>query len=255
MSAPALPLAGKVAIVSGAASGIGRASAALFHARGAEVLAVDLPGTELEGVTVGHPGMAALAVDVTAEDAPERIIDGALKAFGAIDILFNNAGVVVNALAEQMSDDAWDQQFAVNVRSVFRICRAAVPHLKERAAQKGRARIINTASVMAIGTDIGLAAYTASKHAVAGLTKTLALELGKYAITVNYVLPGAIHTGMTKVGFEDPQIRAVWEKKAALRRLGQGEDIARAAFLLASDDADFITGHGLVADGGLMLRV
>ena len=107
---------------------------------------------------------------------------------------------------------------------------------------------------MAFDTDIGLCAYTSSKHAVAGLTKTMALELGKYKVTANYILPGAIHTGMTQASFADPFIRGVWEKKAALRRLGEPIDMARAALLLASDEADFITGHGLVADGGLTLR-
>ena len=107
---------------------------------------------------------------------------------------------------------------------------------------------------MAERTDLGLSAYTASKHAVAGLSKTLALELGKWGITVNYLLPGAIYTGMTRASFDQDHIRAVWEKKAALRRLGQPIDMARAVLLLVSDEADFITGHGLVADGGLTLR-
>ncbi len=255
MTGVAQNLAGKVAIVTGAASGIGRASARLFHARGAKIVAVDLPGHELGACLAEMPGAVALEVSVTEPGAPERIVGAALDAFGGIDLLFNNAGVVANSLAEATSDETWDHMFAVNTKAVFRICREAIPQLKLRAAQKGRARIINTASVMALGTDIGLAAYAASKHAVAGLTKTLALELGRYAITANYILPGAIYTGMTKVGFEDADVRKVWEKKAALRRLGEPEDIARAALLLASDEADFITGHGLVADGGLMLRV
>ena len=140
------------------------------------------------------------------------------------------------------------------MRAPFRISRAAIPHLIKRAEEKGRARIICTASVMAFDLDIGLCAYTSSKHAVAGLTKTMALELGKYKVTANYILPGAIHTGMTQASFADPFIRGVWEKKAALRRLGEPIDMARAALLLASDEADFITGHGLVADGGLTLR-
>src|SRR5258708_3587096 len=120
--------------------------------------------------------------------------------------------------------------------------------------EKGRARIVNTASVMAFDTDYGLAAYCASKAGVGGLTRTLALELGKFNITANYVCPGAIYTGMTHTNFDKPEIRAVWEKKAALRRLGQPIDIARGALLLASDEADFITGHELVVDGGLTLR-
>lgn len=247
-------LAGKVAIVTGAASGIGQATAQLFAEEGATVLAVDRPGTALAEAHAGHERIITLAQDVTADDAPAAILAAALQAGGGLDILFNNAGVSGRAFGEETTDEEWDRIFSVNSRAVFRLCRAAIPALKARAAVTGRARIVNTASVMAERTDLGLSAYTASKHAVAGLSKTLALELGKWGITVNYLLPGAIYTGMTRASFEQDHIRAVWEKKAALRRLGQPIDMARAVLLLASDDADFITGHGLVADGGLTLR-
>lgn len=247
-------LAGKTAIITGAASGIGLASAQLFAQEGARVLAVDRPQSAIATAHGGHNDIAFLAKDITDVDAPAAIVDAAHQRLGGIDILFNNAGVSHNALAEQLSDDQWNDTFAVNVTAMFRICREAIPALRRRAEKKGRARIINTASVMAFDTDIGLAAYTASKHAVAGLTKTLALELGKYKITANYILPGAIYTGMTKKNFDQEAIRRVWEKKAALRRLGMPVDIARGALLLASDEADFITGHGLVVDGGLTLR-
>jgi NAD(P)-dependent dehydrogenase (short-subunit alcohol dehydrogenase family) len=249
-----MQLAGKIAIVTGAASGIGRASAQLFAERGAQVLAVDRPDSAIMEAHVGNKSITPLAKSVVDEDAPEKILAAALETFGAIDILFNNAGVSHRALAAETTDADWHRVFAVNVHAPFRISRAAIPHLIKRAEEKGRARIICTASVMAFDTDIGLAAYTASKHAVAGLTKTLALELGKYRVTANYILPGAIHTGMTQASFADPFIRGVWEKKSALRRLGEPIDMARAALLLASDEADFITGHGLVADGGLTLR-
>jgi NAD(P)-dependent dehydrogenase (short-subunit alcohol dehydrogenase family) len=249
-----MELNGKVAIVTGAASGIGAASATLFTNRGAKVVAVDRPGVGLGEQHHNNADISVLEQDITDDAAPDKILQHTLDRFGALDILFNNAGVSSRGLAEELSDAEWDRTFAVNVRAMFRLCRAAIPLLRERAQQVGRARIINTASVMAFDTDIGLSAYTASKHAVAGLTKTLALELGKFKITANYILPGAIYTGMTKKNFDQDEIRAVWEKKAALRRLGQPGDIARAALLLASDEADFITGHGLVADGGLTLR-
>jgi len=254
MTAPLQRLAGKVAIVTGAASGIGRATAQLFAAEGATVLAVDRPGSAILTAHEGLERIVALAQDVTGDDAPATIVAAALAAGGGLDILFNNAGVSANALGELTTDAQWDNTFAVNARAVFRMCRAAIPALRARAAITGRARIINTASVMAERTDIGLTAYTASKHAVAGISKTLALELGKHGITVNYLLPGAIHTGMTAASFQDEKIRAIWAKKAALRRLGQPIDMARSVLLLASDEADFITGHGLVADGGLTLR-
>lgn len=247
-------LAGKVAIVTGAASGIGEATARLFAAEGATVVAVDRPGSPIAEAHAGVARIVPLAQDVTDDDAPQQVLAEALRAGGGLDILFNNAGVSGRRLAEEHDDALWDRQFDVNVRAAFRMCRAAIPHLRARAEATGRARILNTASVMAERTDIGLAGYVASKHAVAGLSKTLALELGKWGITVNWLLPGAIETGMTREAFSDPAIRAVWAKKAALRRLGTPMDMARAALLLASDEADFVTGHGLVADGGLTLR-
>ncbi|MGJ7565933.1 SDR family NAD(P)-dependent oxidoreductase [Variovorax sp. GB1R11] len=247
-------LEGRVAVVTGAASGIGAATARLFEEEGARVLAVDRDAVLLAETHAGRDGIRTLAQDLTGEDAPRAVVSGALAAFGAIDILFNNAGTSANSLAEAMTDAQWDFVLDVNLRSMFRLTREAVPALKQQAAKTGRARILNTSSVMARDTDIGLAAYTASKHGVAGLTKTLALELGKFGITANHILPGAIVTGLTRRSFGQAHISAVWEKKAALRRLGQPVDIARAALLLASDEADFITGHGLVVDGGLTLR-
>jgi len=247
-------LAGKVAIVTGAASGIGQASARLFAEEGAQVLAVDRPESAIATANQGVPAIVPLGIDITGDDAPAKIVAAALERFGHLDIVFNNAGVSGRAFAEEMTDEHWDRVNNVNVRAVFRISRAAIPALKERARVTGRGRIVNTASVMAFDTDFGLSAYCASKAAVGGLTRTLALELGKFGITANYICPGAIYTGMTRNGFDDPEIRAVWEKKAALRRLGQPIDIARGALMLASDDADFITGHELVVDGGLTLR-
>src|SRR5690349_5730711 len=240
-------LAGKRAIVTGAASGIGKASAELFAAEGARVLAVDLPG---KGLAAPKDG-AMLEVDIATADAPERIVGGAVKAFGGLDILFNNAGVSGRAKVEEMTDEFWDWVNAVNVRAPFRIARAAIPELKK----SGAGRIINTASVMAEVTDVGLAAYCASKAGVAGLTRTLALELGKFGITANYLLPGAIRTGMTSALWEErPDIAEIWAKKSVLRRLGEPDDLASAALFLASDDARFVTGQGLAADGGLRLR-
>ncbi len=244
----------KIAIVTGAASGIGAASAQLFAEEGAQVLAVDRPESAINTVHAGQAAIVPLAKDLTDADAPAAIIGAALERFGALDILFNNAGVSANALAEVMTDAQWARTLEVNVTSVFRMCRQAIPALRERAAKTGRARIINTASVMAFDTDYGLSAYCASKAGVAGLTRTLALELGKFRITANYICPGAIQTGMTAASFSNPEIAAIWAKKAALRRLGKPIDIARGALLLASDEADFITGHGLVVDGGLTLR-
>jgi 3-oxoacyl-[acyl-carrier protein] reductase len=242
----------RVAIVTGAASGIGKASAQLFATEGARVLAVDLPGKALAEAHDGHPSIATFEKSVSDDDAAEAIVDQAIARFGQIDIVMNNAGVASSALAEEMTQADWDRTIAVNLTAQFRLCQKAIAHLRKSPA----GRIVNVASVMAEGTDYGLAAYCASKAGVAGLTRTLALELGKFGITANYLEPGAIQTGMTGPLWEArPDIAGIWAKKAALRRLGQPMDLARAALFLASDDAGFVTGHGLVVDGGLMLRV
>ena len=241
-------LEGRRAIVTGAASGIGRASAELFAKEGARVLVVDLPGSALD---LKATGVACLRMDITREEAPATIVDRVVAEFGGLDILFNNAGIGASAPVSEMTDEAWDRVQAVNLKAAFRLCRAAIPHLIASPA----GRIINTASVMAEGTDFGLAAYCASKAGVVGLTRTLALELGRKGVTANAIMPGAIVTGMTRRNFEDKEIAKVWERKAALRRLGQPIDIARAALFLASDDAGFVTGQAIAVDGGLTLRV
>lgn len=242
----------RVAIVTGAASGIGAASAKLFAAEGAFVLAVDLPDHNLAEAHAGNRNIVTLEKSVADSDAAETIVSEAIRRYGRLDILMNNAGIGTNALAEAMTEAEWDRTLSVNLTAQFRLCQRAIPHLKEAPA----GRIINVASVMAEGTDYGLAAYCASKAGVAGLTRTLALELGKFAITANYLEPGAIATGMTKPLWDTrPDVAEIWTKKAALRRLGQPIDLARAALFLASDDGGFVTGHGLVVDGGLTLRI
>ncbi|MBO6542972.1 MAG: SDR family oxidoreductase [Alphaproteobacteria bacterium] len=235
----------RVAIVTGAASGIGRATAELFAAEGARVLAVDLSPFTLEA-----NGIETLAQDVAMPDAGIRIVKAALDAFGQLDIIMNNAGVAFGAPLETFPDDYWDKTMAVNVTAQFKLVRAAVPHLKESKA----GRVINVASIMAESSNYGLAAYSASKAAVAGLTRNLALELGGYGITANYILPGAILTGMAP-DIGEGKANEVWAKKAALKRIGQPLDIARGALFLASDDGGFVTGHGLNVDGGMLMRV
>lgn len=239
----------RAAIVTGAASGIGKATAQLFAEEGAKVLAVDLPE---KGLSASHANIVTFEKSVGDRDAADAIIGEAVKRFGKLDILMNNAGVSSSTRIEAMTEEIWQREININLSAQMRLCQKALPHLKESPA----GRIVNVASVMAEGTDYGLSAYCASKAGVAGLTRTLALELGKFGITANYLEPGAIKTGMTS-GLWDarPDIAEIWAKKAALRRLGQPIDLARAALFLASDDGGFVTGHGLVVDGGLMLRV
>ncbi|MEC9347082.1 MAG: SDR family NAD(P)-dependent oxidoreductase [Pseudomonadota bacterium] len=244
-----LRLEGRAAIVTGAASGIGQATADLFAREGAMVLAVDLPG---KGLAEAHSHSAVFPheEDVSAEGGPERIVAAAIARFGKLDILYNNAGVSGREFAEEMTDETWNRVVAVNMTAPFKVSRAAIPHLKKSPY----GRIISTASVMARRTDFGLTAYCATKAGVAGMTRTLALELGKFGITCNYIEPGAIQTGMTRASFADEGIAQIWAKKSPLKRLGNPIDIARGALFLASDDGGFVTGHGLCVDGGLTLR-
>ena len=244
-------LADRAAIVTGAASGIGAATAHLLAQHGAAVLAVDRPEATFPDDFNTDERIAVHIQDVAEDGAADRIVRTAVDRFDRLDILVNNAGVAFNALAEATTPEQWDRTLAVNATAAFRLAQAAIPALKQAPA----GRIVTVASVAARLADYGLAAYCASKAAVAGFTRTLALELGKYGITANYVEPGSIVTGMTRASFQDADIAAVWAKKAALRRLGQPEDIARAILFLASDDGGFVTGHGLVVDGGLTLRM
>lgn len=241
-------LSGRRAIVTGAASGIGRATAGLFAAEGARVLAVDRPGADL---AFDDPAIVTLAQDITEDVAPDAIVGKAVEAFGGLDIVYNNAGVGFSAPVGETTDEQFDRQIAVNLRAAFRIARQSVPHL----VKSGRGRLIFTASIMARHTDNGLVAYSAAKAGVVGMMRTFALELGRHAVTSNAILPGAIATGMTAASFQSEEIQAIWAKKAALKRLGQPIDIARAALFLASDDGGFVTGQALGVDGGLMLRV
>ena len=232
-------------LVTGAADGIGAATAELFLAEGAKVLGVDLPGTTL---TDRDPPRFNLFQDLTAAEAPQRIIAAASELLGGLDVLINNAGICPVEMLEESSDSHWDQVMDVNIRSMYRLSRAAIPLLKQSEA----GRIVNTASLSAeLVSGKGVGAYTASKHAVAGLSKSLAVELGEFGITVNYIKPGAIVTGITRDVFAaDDNFRNFWIGKSALNRLGEPVDIARAIAFLASSDADFITGHGLTVDGG-----
>ena len=232
-------------LVTGAADGIGRATVELFVAQGAVVLAVDRSAEGLKTLS----GPRTLTVDVTDAGAPDTLMEAAGRHLGGLDVLVNCAGVSQGAPIEQLSDELWEAVLDVNLHAVMRISRAAIPWLK----RSGRGRIVNIGSVMSERSAPGMAAYTVSKHAIAGLTRALALELGEFAITANFVMPGAIVTGMTRDVFAaDENFRNFWVSKSALKRLGQPEDIANAIGFLASEAAGFITGHGLLVDGGAL---
>lgn len=240
---------GKTAIATGAASGIGAGVAARFLAEGANVLAVDR--ARFAG-DPQNPRLRFMEIDLTADRAAESIVEACIAGFGGVDILANNAGICDYRELLDTDDAIWQRALDINLTAMFRLCRAAVPHM----IAAGGGRIINTASIMAERPYPSLTAYTASKHAVAGLTKSLAVELGRHAITANYILPGAVLTGITQPLLDaDPSLRSVYDSMGVVGRMAMPEDIANAFLFLASDEASFITGHGLAVDGGALLKM
>ena len=234
-------LNGRKAVVTGAASGIGAAAVARLLNEGCTVLAVDLHSD-------GLAGTHNLATDVA--NAASIAAEAAAK-LGGCDILINNAGVCPAGAYEDMTQQMWDLALGVNVTAVMELTRACLPMLKASHA----ARVINTGSILSRYGDAGLVAYATSKHAVLGLTRALAMELGPYGITVNCVQPGAIETGMTRPMFDsNPDSMTYYTSRSALGRIGQPEDIADVMTFLATDDARFITGQGIMVDGGVMVH-
>lgn len=244
---------GKKAIVTGAADGIGRATVLRLIAEGAQVLAVDLNIGGLESLEASSPGIQILAQDVAETDAAANICEVALSQLAGIDFLINVAGVVSGpgATIETQGLADWQRVIDINLNAIFTLCHQSIPYLKKSDC----GRIINIGSIMSMLAGVGMGAYTASKHAVAGITKTLALELGSYGITANYIVPGAIVTGITRPAMAaSPDFEKYWSDKSPLGRMGLPEDVAAGINFLLSEDAAFITGHGLVIDGGVMQR-
>lgn len=235
----ALRLDGRVALVTGAGSGIGLATARRLTAEGARVFTVDMKG-EVDR-----------QADVTSAAINAELVAECVARHGGLDILVPCAGVSAFHPLEGHEDAYFDLVMAVNVTAVFRLIRDAVPHLK----QSPYGRIVTIGSTMARFGDAGLVAYGASKHAVLGMTRSVACELGPFGVTVNCLQPGAIDTPMTEPAFTQmPQFKTYWENKAALGRLGQPEDIADVIAFLASDDARFMSGQGFFVDGGAMQK-
>jgi len=236
---PSSRLKGRSALVTGAASGIGAATARRLAADGARVFTVDCQG-DVDRIA-----------DVTAPGINAQLVDAAVARHGGLDILVPCAGISAFHPLEGHDDAYFDRVMAVNVTAVFRLIRDAVPALK----RSPHGRIITIGSTMSVFGDAGLVAYGASKHAVLGMTRSIACELGPFGITVNCLQPGAIETPMTAPAFDAfPAFRSHFETKAALGRLGQPEDIANVIAFLCSDDARFMSGQGFFVDGGAMQR-
>ncbi|MBC8204621.1 MAG: beta-ketoacyl-ACP reductase [FCB group bacterium] len=241
----------KTAIITGSGRGIGETTAKKFAAEGASIIAADI---DMESAIrtveeIKSKGGKALAVkvDVTDKVSVEAMVEAALKEFGKIDILINNAGVTRDALAMRMKEADWDLVLDINLKGTFLCCQAVI-----RPMRKTGGRIVNTSSIAALG-NVGQINYSASKGGVISLTKTLALELARSNINVNCVAPGPVMTPMFESVPEN--LREEYIKQIPLGRFAQPEDIANAHLFLCSEEAAYITGQVLFVDGGISAGV
>jgi 3-oxoacyl-[acyl-carrier protein] reductase len=245
---------GKVVLVTGAASGMGRATAHLFADEGASVAVTDVT---LEGAAataeeiLGAGGRAAAwALDVRDGDRVRHVVGEVVDRFGALDVLVNNAGiVVVGDIGGDEYEAAWDAVLDVDLTAHTRLIRAALPHL----LASGAGRIINIASTEGLGATAYNSPYVAAKHGVVGLTRALAVELGSQGVTVNCICPGPIRTGLT-AGIPDDAKQKFARRRVPLRRYGEPEEVAHAILSLALPSSSFINGAVLPVDGGLLVQ-
>ncbi len=247
-----LDLGGKVAVVTGASRGIGRAIAAMLAGRGALVVAAargENAADTVAAITAAGQRAERATVDVTDAASVDALISGAIAAHGRIDILVNNAGITRDQLMLRMKRDDWDQVIATNLTSAF-VCAQAVikPMVKQRSG-----RIISVSSVVGQAGNAGQANYAASKAGLIGFSKALARELASRNITVNVVAPGLVETDMTRAIADKAQ--GDWAAQIPLGRIGTPEDIAAAVCFLASDEASYITGHELAVNGGMYMEL
>jgi 3-oxoacyl-[acyl-carrier protein] reductase len=250
MSAATAPPATQVALVTGASRGIGRAIATTLAQKGFCVVgtATTAAGaTAISEALAAFPGSRGIVLDVTDGDAVGAAIDAVVKEDGALHVLVNNAGITRDMLSMRMKDEDWHAVLATNLTAVFRASRAAIrPMMKQRYG-----RIVNITSVVGASGNPGQANYAAAKAGVAGMTRSLAREVGSRGITVNCVAPGFIETDMTK-GLAEAQTAALLAQ-IPLGRLGQASEIAHAVAFLASPEAGYITGTELHVNGGMLM--
>jgi len=244
-------LENKVAIVTGAASGIGEATARRFAREGAMVVVADIRGAKAEAVAkaIAEGGGEAGSIEVDVADAASvaAMVDYAVGRYGRLDVLFNNAGTLRPGTAVELSVEDWDFVMGVNVRSVFLGAKYAVPHM----VAQGGGSIINTASISGLHGDGGAVCYAASKAAVINLTRALSTDHGPQGVRVNAICPGTIETPPVRRMMAEPAVLERNVMAHALRRLGRPEEIAAAALWLASDESSFVSGEAIVVDGGL----
>ena len=244
-------LQGKVAVITGGALGIGRATARLFASEGATVALGDIDGLGAEKVAreIGENGRTALARPLDVGDAGQvnAFVAAVVAEYGRIDVMVANAGIAHSAPFLEHPEAQWQRVLRVNLTGVFLTCQAAA---RQMVSQGGLGRIISIASINAFRGVENLVGYNAAKAGVVELTKTMAVELAHHGITVNAIAPAQIDTRLTRTLPEEARQRRV--DRIPLGRFGEPDDIAKAALFLASDDARYVTGHTLAVDGGYL---
>ncbi len=244
-----MKLKDRVAIITGGASGIGAASARLFAAEGAKVALVDQDADGLARVASGMDAMTIVA-DVSSDSQARAGVASIMEKWGRIDVLLTAAGMSTGGTVDAIDEAAWDRTFNVNVKGTFLWIHYAIVHMI--AAKSGS--IVTVGSQLAQSSPGKNAAYVASKGAIASFTKTLAVDHALQGIRVNALMPGVIDTPMPARSlkrYADPEVmRAYWKQRHPMGRIGQPEEVAKAALFLASDDASFVTGHLMFVDGG-----
>jgi len=245
----------KIALVTGASRGIGRAIAIGMAKRGFDVAINDIERQKdaLQEVAqeIEATGRRALIVyaDVSSKVDVEAMVKKTADAFGRIDAIVNNAGILIASDVEHLKEEHWDSVLDVNAKGTFLVVQAVLPYMK----QQKYGRIVNIASIGGKHGAPEQAHYSASKAAVMGFTRVLAQEVGTYGITANCICPGIILTDMGRVNLDDVAVRQSWQEKTAMRRIGDPEDVVGPVAFLASDDAGFVTGQSLNVDGGIVL--
>jgi 3-oxoacyl-[acyl-carrier protein] reductase len=241
----------KVAVITGAGRGIGRATALRFAAEGASVVVaeidVDTAQDVVDEISAASGKAIAVKVDVTDRDSITAMVEVALSTYGRIDILVNNAGITMDAQMRKMEEAAFDQVIDVNLKGIFNCTQAVIPTM----LAQGSGVILNASSIVAANGNFGQTNYVAAKAGVAGMTKVWARELGRKGIRVNAVAPGFIKTRMT-----DTLPEKVLDKlleRIASNRMGEPEEIANAYLWLASDESSYVNGHILAVDGGTVI--
>jgi 3-oxoacyl-[acyl-carrier protein] reductase len=245
-----IDLSGRVALVTGASRGIGRAIALMLARQGATIVAAargDNARPVSEEIVAGGGKAEFVALDVTAPGAADEAVAGLVSRHGRIDVLVNNAGIAKDQLMLRMKRDDWDTVIATNLTAAFALTQAVLkPMIRQRAG-----RIISISSVVGQSGNAGQANYAASKAGLIGFSKAVALEVGSRGITVNVVAPGLITTDMTQALTNEA--RGEWESRIPLKRLGSPDDVAAAVCFLASNEASYITGQVVAVNGGMYM--